>query len=218
MMGTIAIALLTVVCAVSILEDAWACGLTSRRLLRHGPRDTSALRRSASGAGDVATGKVGMSVEEYLAANGLEPEANAAGGLPILDSLPADLSPQWLFTYFFLPALGVGALSFFTAPLQEKLMTGKDMDVDWSGRSGRIWQIFNSDDPLQVPDAESDMKLGADIRELRKLRSEEAYGPFSDPSAGDREETMRAAKDTTGAPSEGGTGPVESRPAKKQVL
>jgi len=117
----------------------------------------------------------GMTVDEYLAASGYDVEAAKASSLPLLDWLPpiTELTPQWIFFNFLLPALALFLVNLASTPLQDKLLFGKEYEIDWSGRSGRLFQLLFGGDPLAVPDAPTDMKVGGDLEELRQRRAQE---------------------------------------------
>lgn len=120
----------------------------------------------------------GMSVDEYLRAAGYDMEsmkaANSGGIENILNYQPPlnELTPMWIATYILLPAFVIFLITLVTTPLQDKILGEDSYKIDWTGKSGRLYQLFNAEDPLDVPPLPSAMEFGK-LDEIRKARAGE---------------------------------------------
>merc|ERR1719253_119337 len=92
---------------------------------------------------------VGTSVEACLSAANGETEGIGAE-LPVLNNLPVitELTPQWILTSIVAPAFGVFLLSVFSTPITDKYIFGEEYEIDWSGKSGRLYKILTGQDEL----------------------------------------------------------------------
>jgi len=155
--------------------------------------------------------KPGMKVEEYLQAAGYDAESLGKSGDWIYDVVPKfdEITAGWIFFYFLGPAFIVFVISVLTTPLQDKYLFGEEYEVDWTGKSGRLYKLFfGGVDPLSIPEAKSEMEFG-DLRELQKMRDEED-GLLAD--------VMRAARKDVVTSNNEEAEPADAPPASKPKL
>jgi hypothetical protein len=151
---------------------------------------STAARRSPSVARGVFTLEdvpecaklMGTSVEACLSAANQEQEAIGAE-LPVLNMLPEiqNLTPGWIFVSIIVPAFGVFLVSMFSTPITDKDLMGEEYEIDWSGKSGRLYKILNGEEVdsgySQFPDG--DNRVGDDEMPEAPL---DAFTMLRDPS------------------------------------
>eukprot|EP00929_Paragymnodinium_shiwhaense_P040034 TRINITY_DN20933_c0_g1_i1.p1 TRINITY_DN20933_c0_g1~~TRINITY_DN20933_c0_g1_i1.p1 ORF type:complete len:285 (+),score=84.39 TRINITY_DN20933_c0_g1_i1:68-922(+) len=81
-------------------------------------------------------------MEEYLKTLGYTDADMSKDGLPLLTLLPDNITPEWILTSFLLPGLAFFVFNLLTTPLQDKLMGKGDYEVDYSGKSGFIYEAL----------------------------------------------------------------------------
>lgn len=107
----------------------------------------------------------GMSVEEYLRASGLDSEVMQA----VKDN---ELQTTWSnpFTNFLIPQLFIFLFILWAIPQSDKLIYGKESKIDF----GRWWGLLTGGiDPSSVPERATELGMGGDLDELRKIRADE---------------------------------------------
>mmetsp|Transcript_17572 Transcript_17572/g.40658 ORF Transcript_17572/g.40658 Transcript_17572/m.40658 type:complete len:235 (+) Transcript_17572:96-800(+) len=84
----------------------------------------------------------------------------------------------WDLNFFiytvFLPSIPLFLVTLALVPVVEKYVFGREYDIDWSGKSGRLYKLLTAEDPLKVPDVEDDLKFyEGSYEDLKKMRDQE---------------------------------------------